>query len=135
MLVQEVADPRLEGIFVTDIEVDRELAYANVYISALEGSQRSPEILEGLRHARGYFRSELAQRMELRTFPQLRFHWDPTFERAEKVERLFRQIQEEEQEKEPDRSTEDPIDMEDQDEGIFEGEPDTSGEGEDEDAA
>jgi len=27
--------------------------------------------------------------MELRVFPRLRFHWDPTFEHADRIERLL----------------------------------------------
>ena len=89
MLVQEISDPRLDGVSITDVTVDREMAYAEIYYSALEGSQRSEEILEGFTHAQGYLRRELAQRIELRTFPRLRFHWDPTFERADHIEKLI----------------------------------------------
>jgi ribosome-binding factor A len=89
ILLHEIADPRLVGVSVTDVKVDRELAYADVYVSALEGSARSQEALEGLAHAKGFLRRELVQRVSLRVFPQLRFHWDPTFERAERIEQLF----------------------------------------------
>lgn len=93
MLIQEVADPRLAGISVTDVEVDRELAYAEIFVSAVEGAERSREILEALEHAQGFLRHELAQRIELRVFPRLRFHWDPTFERADRIERLIASLQ------------------------------------------
>jgi ribosome-binding factor A len=89
MLLQEVADPRLIGVSITDVEIDRELAYANVYFSALEGSSRARDIKDGLEHAHGFLRHELTKRIELRTFPRLRFHWDPTFENADKIERLI----------------------------------------------
>ena len=89
MLLQDVSDPRLEGISITDVKVDRELAYAEVFVSALEGSERWKEIHEGLQHAQGFLRRELSRRVELRVFPRLRFHWDPTFERAERIERLI----------------------------------------------
>lgn len=95
MLIREISDPRLGGISVTDVDVDRELAYANIYVSAVEGSERAKEILEGLEHARGFLRHELSQRVDLRTFPQLRFQWDPTFERADRIEQLFASIQDE----------------------------------------
>lgn len=94
MIVFQVADPRLSGISVTDVRVDRELAFADIYISAVEGSERSKEILSGLEHAKGYLRSELAGRMDLRTFPRLRFHWDPTFENAERIESLIASLKE-----------------------------------------
>lgn len=89
MLIQEISDPRLSGISVTDVKVDRELAYADIYVSALEGAIRSKEILEGLDSAQGYLRHGLSQRIDLRTFPRLRFHWDPTFERADRIERII----------------------------------------------
>ena len=93
IMLQEVQDPRLEGISITDVTVDRELAFAEVYVSAVEGSERAEEVLQGLRHAGGYLRSELAKRVELRTFPQLRFHWDLTPERAEHIEQLLDSLQ------------------------------------------
>lgn len=94
MLLQEVSDPRLEGISITDVKVDRELAYADVFVSALEGSERWPQIHEGLEHAQGFLRRELSRRVELRVFPRLRFRWDPTFERAERIERLIASLHE-----------------------------------------
>lgn len=89
MLILDVSDPRLKGVSITDVTVDRELAFAEIYFSAIEGVQRSEEILNGLEHAQGYLRRELSHRIELRNFPRLRFHWDPTFEKAEKIERLI----------------------------------------------
>lgn len=97
MLVMEISDPRLSGVSITDVKVDRELAYAEIYFSALDGAERVAEILEGLRHAQGYIRHELSQRIELRTFPRLRFHYDPTFERAEKIERLIADLHKEDE--------------------------------------
>ncbi len=89
MLIREISDPRLRRIFITDAKVDRELAFADVYVSAVEGAARSPEILAGLEHASGFLRRELAARIDLRAFPRLRFHWDPTPENADHIERLL----------------------------------------------
>jgi len=93
LLIKEISDPRLQGISITDVEVDRELAYATIYYSSIEGSSRVEEIQAGLEHAQGFLRSELAQRIELRVFPRLRFRYDPTFERAENIERLFASLE------------------------------------------
>jgi ribosome-binding factor A len=89
ILVTGSLDPRLQGVSVTEVKIDRELEYASIYFSAVEGSERAPEILEGFKHAQGFLRSELARRIELRSFPRLRFYWDPTYEKAEHMERLF----------------------------------------------
>jgi ribosome-binding factor A len=97
ILLMKSSDPRIKGITITNATVDRELAYADIYVCAIEGIHREPEVMTGLEHAQGYLRSELAHRMELRVFPRLRFHWDPTFEHADKIERLINQINQEDQ--------------------------------------
>jgi ribosome-binding factor A len=89
LLLQEVSDPRLGGVSITDVKVDRDLGFADIYFSAIEGSSRAAEIQAGFEHSRGFLRRSLAQRIELRVFPRLRFHWDPTFERAERIERII----------------------------------------------
>jgi ribosome-binding factor A len=96
MLVgNRIHDPRLSGVFVTDVTVDRELSYADIYVSAIEGSVRSKEVLKGLESASGFIRRELAVQIDLRVFPKLRFHWDVTPENAEKVERILADIRNE----------------------------------------
>lgn len=95
LLIKELNDPRLHQVYVTDVRVDRELAYADVYVSALEGKGRSADVLAGLESASGFLRRALAARVELRAFPRLRFHWDPTPENADHIEKLFKQLREE----------------------------------------
>ncbi len=97
ILLTGSSDPRLAGVFVTDVEVDRELDFANIYVSTIEGSQREKEVLQALIHAQGFLRTELSHRIELRSFPRLRFRWDATEERAEHIEKLFAELEDEEQ--------------------------------------
>jgi ribosome-binding factor A len=92
MLVREISDPRLELIYVTDVKVDKELAYADVFVSAVEGRERSKEILSGLESASGFIRRTLTNRVDLRVFPRLRFHWDPTPENADQVEKVLAEL-------------------------------------------
>lgn len=99
ILLFEVTDPRLQGVYLTDAEVDRELSSATIYVSALEGAERKADILAGFKHAAGFLRSTLAQRIELRTFPKLRFVWDETPERAERIEQLIAELHTQEKSK------------------------------------
>lgn len=95
IVMGEIHDPRVTGASITDVKVDRELTYADIYVSAVEGSQRATEILQGLESASGFIRRVLAERIELRTFPRLRFHWDPTPERADRIERILAKLRDE----------------------------------------
>ncbi len=97
MLIREINDPRLHQVFITDARVDRELTFADIYVSAVEGATRSAEILSGLEHASGFLRRGLSARIELRAFPRLRFHWDPTPENADHIERLLADLRKNEQ--------------------------------------
>ena len=58
ILLKEISDPRLSGVYVNYVKVDRELAYADIYVSAIEGIERKGEILEGF---------ELGGRTRIRT--------------------------------------------------------------------
>lgn len=89
ILLFETTDPRLQGVFVTDVRVDREMTQANIFVSTLEGAERKKEVLAGFEHASGFLRTQLAQRTELRVFPRLHFTWDPTPEKAERIEALI----------------------------------------------
>lgn len=92
MLIKELSDPRLHLVYVTDVRVDRELAFADIYVSAVEGASRSKEVLAGMESAGGFIRRELSSRVDLRVMPRLRFHWDPTPENADHMEKLFAQM-------------------------------------------
>jgi ribosome-binding factor A len=114
IVVMQVSDPRLSGISITGAKVDRELAFADIFVSAVEGHERSKEVLEGLAHASGFLRSQLASRIELRVFPRLRFHWDPTPERADHIERLLASLRSESQAGQP-QPAEEPVDEAEED--------------------
>jgi ribosome-binding factor A len=92
MLIHEISDPRLKQIYVTDVKVDKELAYADIYVSAIEGTSRSKDVLAGLESASGFIRRTLSSRIELRAFPRLRFHWDMTPENADHIEKILAEL-------------------------------------------
>jgi len=94
MLIREISDPRLKLIYITDVKIDKELAFADVYVSAVEGVSRSKDVLAGLESASGYIRRTLASRIELRAFPRLRFHWDMTPENADHIEKVLAELRE-----------------------------------------
>jgi ribosome-binding factor A len=102
ILLLDVSDPRLATVSITKVHVDRELAFANVYVSSIEGSEAADEIIEGLKHAGGYLRSELAHRIEIRHTPRLRFYWDPSPEHADRIDQLIASLHQDEQTSETD---------------------------------
>ncbi|MBM2826666.1 MAG: rbfA [Dehalococcoidia bacterium] len=86
LLVREVNDPRLQG-FVTIVEVDTssDLKFAQVYVSVLGNEAEKQEALLGLRSAAGFLRKSLANRIKMRSIPQLTFHGDNSIERGARL--------------------------------------------------
>ncbi len=95
LLQRKVADPRLAGLTVTGVDVDRELVYATIYVTAQDDEQ---EVLTALVSARGFLRKELASSIPMRSFPQLRFRWDYSPDRGARVDELLERLEQERQE-------------------------------------
>ncbi len=86
LLLTEVTDPALQGITVTEVTLDPELEWAEVYVNALGEETRESDVMAGLKRANGFLRREVGKRIKLRRTPALRFHWDITLSRAEQIE-------------------------------------------------
>jgi ribosome-binding factor A len=95
LLQRDVDDPRLASVTATDVEVDRELAYATIYVTCLAGSEEKDDILRALEGARGFLRTQLASRIQLRSFPQLRFRWDQSPDRGARIDELLEMLRDE----------------------------------------
>ena len=95
LLQRKVADPRLASLTVTGVDVDRELAYATIYVTAQDDEE---DVMTALASARGFLRKQLASSIPMRSFPQLRFRWDYSPDRGARVDELLERLEQERQE-------------------------------------
>lgn len=89
LLLREVRDPRLQGVTVTEVKMDPELMFADIYVNALGDESRKDEVLYGLKSANGFLRREVGKRVRLRNTPELHFHWDISLQRGERINQLI----------------------------------------------
>ena len=89
LFLRDMNDPRLAMVTITDVTVDRELAYAKIYVNALGAKDRKEEILEALEHAKGYLRRHIGSRIRLRRTPDMRFLWDTSLEHEDRINELL----------------------------------------------
>ncbi len=92
LFLRELSDPRLHGLTVTDVKIDRELEHADIYVSALGDESREDDVMKALGSAEGFLRRELAGRVRLRKVPQLHFHWDSTLAHMQEVESILEKL-------------------------------------------
>jgi ribosome-binding factor A len=84
----EVRDPRVAMITITSVDVSPDLSHAKVFFTILE-KQKLAETLDGLNRAAGFLRSQLAKRLKMYTTPGLRFAYDESVERGDRISRLI----------------------------------------------
>lgn len=117
LIHQEVRDPRIRMVSVTDVEVSGDLAHAKVYVTVMEapdgpadgaddgtadGAEKRPrqvvnesveegiqESLQVLNKASGYLRTLLAKRLQMRTVPRLQFRHDRSVSRGRHLSDLI----------------------------------------------
>lgn len=92
ILHRETKDPRLEKINITEVKISKDLSIATIYftiIGANEQDDLSQKAIQALEKAKGFFRTEVGRRMNLRITPDLRFFYDKVAENAGHIEELI----------------------------------------------
>jgi ribosome-binding factor A len=78
-------------VVISQVAITPDLKHAKIYFVVPAGGNEG-KVVKGLEKARGFFRSQLAARMNLRYTPELAFYHDRHNEETERLDELFRQI-------------------------------------------
>lgn len=107
----EMKDPRVGMVTINDVNVARDLGYADVYITLLTleendaNSESVKQTLKALNSAAGFLRSQLGKMIKLRTIPQLRFHYDSSVGHGRKLDALITQARKKDSASSPEESS------------------------------
>jgi ribosome-binding factor A len=88
-LSQDLKDPRVGFVTVTDVSTSPDLRHARVYVSILGTPAEQQASLEGLKSAHGYLQGRVARELRLKNTPELDFILDDTAEKAFRLERIL----------------------------------------------
>lgn len=88
LVQQELRDPRVGMITLTGVDVSPDFSHAKVFFTLLD-KENLGEATRGLKRASGFLRSQLAKRIKLYTTPELRFEYDESVERGDRLSRLI----------------------------------------------
>lgn len=93
ILRADMKDPRIGTITsVLKVDTTNDLKYCKVYVSILGDAEKKAEVMEGINHAAGYIRRLIAERINLRITPELKFILDDSLEYSFKIDKIIRDI-------------------------------------------
>jgi ribosome-binding factor A len=88
LIQQEIKDPEVGFVSLSDVEVTRDLSHAKVFITVFE-PEKAKESLKALRRAATFLRLRLAQELRLRHVPELHFVHDDSVEKGSHIDELI----------------------------------------------
>jgi len=92
VLARGLKDPRITGLVtVTGAKMSPDLKEVVAYVSILGEEKVVAETLVGLKAAAGYLQREVARAVKLRYTPHLRFVFDESVGRGDRIDRLLRE--------------------------------------------
>ena len=96
-LIPRVKDPRVTGsmLSILRVEVTRDMSYATVYVTSMNGMEAAKEAVKGLKSAAGYMRHALGTALSLRHTPELRFVADDSIEYSANIAATLNRLKKE----------------------------------------
>jgi ribosome-binding factor A len=91
----EVHDPGIGFITLTRVRVTPDLQIARVFYTSLGDEKARKETSRALQRATGFFRRQIAARLQLRRVPEIEFRFDESIANQDRIEQILRDIHEE----------------------------------------
>jgi ribosome-binding factor A len=92
ILRESTGDPRLELLSITEVKVAPDASFARIFYRALGDPG---ETLAALEKAKPYLRRRLAGELHTRRVPELDFRVDESLDRAERLDSVLRELEQE----------------------------------------
>lgn len=90
ILRNEVKDPRVSSLTITDVEVTKDLRQAKVFVTGLFDSQQEiDDAMGAVDRANGFLRRALASVIDMRHCPILLFHYDNSISEGARMSALI----------------------------------------------
>jgi ribosome-binding factor A len=89
----ELRDPRLIMCSITHVKLTADLREAHVSFSLIGDDDLHAEIEKELNRAAAYIKTQVSRRLKLRYTPNLTFRFDSSLERAERIDKLLKEVQ------------------------------------------
>lgn len=88
----DLNDKEVGHVTVTEVEVTRDLSYATVYVTFFDDRGVPTERVEILNKAKGFVRTQLSKRLTTYKTPEIRFKYDDSLNKGERIDDILNQI-------------------------------------------
>ena len=85
----ELQDPRIGFVTVTAVDTSPDLRSAQVHVSVLGSEEEQEDTMRALRAAHGVIQAAISSQLHLKRTPTLKFVYDDSVERADRLNRLL----------------------------------------------
>ena len=92
ILFEDAKNSKLKFISITKVSLSKDMAVANVWFTVLGKDDEMEATAKELAEAKGYLRSELAHRLDLRKTPELRFKYDESLAYGNKITAMLEEL-------------------------------------------
>jgi len=87
----ELRDPRVKNVTVISVEISPDLRNAKIYVSVMGDAKAQSLAMHGLESARGFIQSKIADRLQIKNSPIIRFVLDPSVKKSIEVSRALQE--------------------------------------------
>lgn len=91
-ILTQVRDPRVQDVTVTRVEMDPDMRTATVHVSVMGSPAKEELALRGLASSAGFLQSQVAERIETRYTPRLKFKLDSGVKRSIEIARVLSEV-------------------------------------------
>lgn len=91
-ILTDLHDPRIEDVTVTYVEVTPDMRGAKVHVSVMGSESKQKTCLKGLESSAGYLQSKIAQRIDTRYTPRLKFELDQGVKQSIAISKMLREV-------------------------------------------
>ena len=88
-ILTQVRDPRVKDVTVTRVEMAPDMRSATVHVSVMGSPAQQQLALRGLSRSAGFLQAQIAERIETRYTPRLRFELDKGVKHSLEIARVL----------------------------------------------
>lgn len=91
IILEEIKDPHIKNVTITDCDVTNDLSFAKVYFTVLDRDV-TEEVKKALNKASNYIEVTLSKHIDIRKMPKISFHEDTSIEYGEKIDKKLEEL-------------------------------------------